>query len=290
MKKVGFIGFGEVGRTFSREMKEKGVEVFYYDIVDKEPEQGIVFLPLPDLIQMCDIILSTVAAHIALGVAQKVAPFLRSGKTYADMNSTSPSVKIKISQTIEPFHANFIEGAILSAIGEAGAKATILVSGKEAGPFSQQMNRLGLVNLRYLSPNIGDASRVKMIRSVFSKGVECLLLEMLVAGMRAGVAEYVWKDIIDFMTKHAFNRVAQNWIMTHPLACERRYHEMVQVVETLQEIGVDPLITRGTQEFFRRSVEMGLGDQFREKPGNFWDVPHAIEKKLFPKADEEGLD
>ena len=287
-QRIGFIGFGEVGRTFSKEMRARGAEVYYYDIVDKKPEEGIGFLPLPALIQTCDIILSTVATHIAAEIAQKVVSFLNSEKTYADMNSTSPSIKIRISEIVRPSHASFIEGAILSAIGEAGARASILVSGKEAEAFSRVMNRFGLVNVKHLSSHIGDASRVKMIRSIFSKGVECLLLEMLIAGKRAGVADYVWKDIVDFMTGHAFDKVAENWIKTHPMACERRYHEMLQVMETLEEVNVPPTMTQGTKDFFLRSFEMGLGSQFSEKPDNFWDVPYTISKKLEAPPGKEG--
>lgn len=271
---------GEVGSTFSREMKSRGAEVYYFDVVDKDPWEGIVSLPLKDLIHTCDFILSTVATHVAVEVAEKAAPHLNSDKTYADMNSTSASVKRRIAQIIEPSRASFIEGAILSAVGETGSKASILVSGEKGEEFSRSMNDLGLINLKYFSPRIGDASQVKMIRSVFSKGVECLLLEMLIAGRRAGVAEYLWKDIVDFMTKNSFEKVAENWIKTHPLACERRYHEMVQVFETLQEIDVIPTMTRGTRDFLQRSREMKLGTLFPIKPDSFWDVPNRMEKEL----------
>jgi 3-hydroxyisobutyrate dehydrogenase-like beta-hydroxyacid dehydrogenase len=278
--KIGFIGFGEVGSTFSREMRSRGAEVYYFDVVDKDPEEGIVSLPLKDLIHQCDIILSTVATHVAVEVAEKTVPYLTPDKTYADMNSTSASVKKQIAKIIRPSRANFIEGAILSAVGETGSKASILVSGEKAEEFSRWMNNLGLVNLKYFSPRIGDASQVKMIRSVFSKGVECLLLEMLIAGRRAGVAEYLWKDIVDFMTKNSFEKVAENWIKTHPLACERRYHEMVQVLETLEEMDVIPTMTRGTRDFLQRSREMKLGSLFPTKPDSFWDVPNRMDKEL----------
>ena len=279
-KKIGFIGFGEVGMTFSKEMTANGAEVYYYDIVDKKPEEGISFLPLHELVLTCNIILSTVATHVAIEVAKEAVKYLDSGKTYADMNSTSASVKNKIAQIIEKSCANFIEGAILSAVGETGPRASILVSGKKAEEFSRLMNRYGLINLKYFSSNIGDASLVKMIRSIFSKGVECLLLEMLIAGKRAGVEDYLWKDIVDFMTKNSFKSVAENWIRTHPLACERRYHEMIQVIETLKEIEVSPIMTRSTVEFFQRSKELGLANLFDTKPENFWDVPNLMERAL----------
>ncbi len=104
------------------------------------------------------------ATHVAIEVAKEAVKYLDSGKTYADMNSTSASVKNKIAQIIEKSGANFIEGAILSAVGETGSKASILVSGKTAEEFSRfDESLLGLINLKYFSSNIGDASLVKMI-------------------------------------------------------------------------------------------------------------------------------
>jgi 3-hydroxyisobutyrate dehydrogenase-like beta-hydroxyacid dehydrogenase len=277
-REIGFIGFGEVGRTFAQEMKSKGAGVCYYDIVNKKAEPWISSLSLSDLIERCDVILSTASTHVAVQIATEAARYLTSGKIYADMNSTSPSVKKRIAGIIEPSKAHFIEGAILSAVGETGPRAAILVCGEKAEEFSRLMNQFGLINLKYFSPRIGEASQVKMIRSVFSKGVECLLLEMLIAGRRAGVADYIWRDIVDFMTKNSFERVAENWIKTHPLACERRYHEMVQVVETLKELRLEPLMTRGTLEFFEKSRTLGLEKVFDSKPDRFWEVPDYMEK------------
>ena len=275
---IGFIGFGEVGKTFSNAMAARGAEISYYDVVRTDVAAGAVFRPLDELVARCEIILSTVATHVAAAVAETAAPLLTSRNTYVDMNSTSASMKRRIAGIIGRSPANFVEGAILSAVGEAGAKASILVAGECAEPFAHRMNELGLVNVKYFSSVVGEASQVKMLRSIFSKGVECLLLEMLVAGRRAGVAEYLWKDIVDFMSKHPFQGIAENWIRTHPGASERRYHEMEQVLETLKELGVDPVMTRGTTEFFRKSTACGLAARFARKPDTVWEVPEELAK------------
>ncbi|MEW6334469.1 MAG: DUF1932 domain-containing protein [Thermodesulfobacteriota bacterium] len=275
---IGFIGLGEVGKTFAAAMAAAGAEVSYYDIVRNDAPPGARYLPLEKLAARCEILLSTVATHVAAQVAQTVVPHLGPRHTYADMNSTSASLKRRIAGIIGASAADFVEGAILSAVGEAGAKASILVAGEKAEAFARLMNRLGLVNVTYLSSTVGAASQMKMLRSVFSKGVECLLLEMLVAGTRAGVAEHLWKDIVHFMTKHPFQGIAENWIRTHPAASERRYHEMEQVLETLRELDVDPVMTRGTTEFFRRSVESGLAARFTRKPADIWLVAEERDK------------
>ena len=277
-QRIGFIGFGEVGKTFASAMIARGAEVFYYDIVPTDAVPGAAYCSLEELVPRCEILLSTVTTHVAAAAAETAAPLLTSRNTYADMNSTSASLKRRIAGIIGTSAAHFVEGAILSAVGEAGAKASILVAGERAEAFAHRMNELGLVNVKYFSSVVGEASQVKMLRSIFSKGVECLLLEMLVAGKRAGVAEYLWKDIVDFMTKHPFLGIAENWIKTHPGACERRYHEMEQVLETLKELDVEPVMTQGTTNFLKRSAESGLGSRFAKRPDTFWDVPEELDK------------
>jgi 3-hydroxyisobutyrate dehydrogenase-like beta-hydroxyacid dehydrogenase len=278
-KRIGFIGFGEVAGAFSQAMHGHGALLHYYDIAEKEHPEYITFLPPRELAAQCDILLSTVTTDIAPAVAEDFVPFLRPQAIYVDMNSTSPSVKMRIAEIIGK-HAIFIEGSILSAVGEAGAKSVILVSGEQADSFARHMNELGLVNLKYFSPTVGEASRVKMLRSVFSKGVECLLLEMLLAARKAGLADYLWNDIVEFMTKHSFQGVAENWIKTHPLACERRYHEMKQVLETLSELDIEPVMTAGTTHFFKRSMDLRIAQGFLRKPDNFREVPAYLEKVI----------
>jgi 3-hydroxyisobutyrate dehydrogenase-like beta-hydroxyacid dehydrogenase len=277
--RIGFIGFGEVGKTFAAAMANGGAEVFFFDVVRTGAVPCAVYCPLEQLVARCDILLSVVTTRVAVAVAETVAPLLASRHTYADMNSTAASVKRRIAAIIGASPAHFVEGAILSAVGEAGAKASILVAGERGEAFARLMNRLGLVNVTYFSPEVGEASQMKMLRSIFSKGVECLLLEMLVAGKRAGIAGRLWKDIVEFMTNHPFEGIAGNWIRTHPAASERRYHEMEQVLETLDDLGVDPVMTRGTTEFFRRSVASGLAARFTGKPEDLWAVPEELDKR-----------
>jgi hypothetical protein len=55
---------------------------------------------------------------------------------------------------------------------------------------------------------------------------------------------------------------------------------MVQVVETLEELGVEPLMTQGTKAFFLRSSTLGLEKAFESKPEIFWEVPNYMERNM----------
>jgi hypothetical protein len=54
---------------------------------------------------------------------------------------------------------------------------------------------------------------------------------------------------------------------------------MQQVLETLEELDVEPTMTRGTAELLRRSAASGLAAQFPRKPERFWEVPDWLEQQ-----------
>jgi 3-hydroxyisobutyrate dehydrogenase-like beta-hydroxyacid dehydrogenase len=119
-----------------------------------------------------------------------------------------------------------------------------------------------------------------MLRSVFSKGLEALLIEFLVAAERAGLKGDLWQEVVGLMRRHPFEVTAANWVQTHAVAYERRYHEMEQVVNTMRELGLDPVMTAATTAFFARSRSLGLDTAFPEKPGDVDQVISFIDRQL----------
>jgi 3-hydroxyisobutyrate dehydrogenase-like beta-hydroxyacid dehydrogenase len=288
--KIGFVGFGEVASIFSKEMSNKGAEIRIYDVLISQKggleiikkrmlKDNIQIASLEEVIIKSDYIFSSVPSQFARDVAKECVKYLKPNKVYIDLNSTSPFIKIELSKIIQSTKAHFIEGAILGAVGIAGSKTHILVTGKKGKEVAEVFNKLGM-NMSYYSPEIGKASMFKMLRSIFSKGLEALILECLIAGKKAGIEKDLWDDITNFMSKKPFDQIAANWIQTHVTAYERRYHEIVQVVETMKKIGVEPIMTSNTENFFRRSLSLGLKEAFPEKPDSFEKVIDFISEKL----------
>lgn len=274
--RIGFVGFGEVASCLGRVLREHGGEIAAYDtLLDREGGRAILlgrpggaetaFLPLRETVDNADYVLSTVTTQVAPVVAGQCVSLLRPGQIYVDLNSTSPGVKVEMARTIEATGACFVEGAILGAIGATGAATRILLGGERAEETAGALSRLGL-NVSFYSREIGKASTFKMLRSIFAKGLEALLLEFLIAGKRAGLEEDLWDDVRRYMTENPFDRVASNWIQSHAAAWERRYHEMLQVVETLRELQLEPVMTEATVKFFDRSSCFGFAAAFPEKP------------------------
>ncbi|HEX5632660.1 MAG TPA: NAD(P)-binding domain-containing protein, partial [Gemmatimonadales bacterium] len=244
MTAIGFVGFGEVASRFAEALAQGGAQVLAHDVLmDREGGRATLdqrvrgaapeFVPLAQLAQRAEIVLSTVTTDVALAAARSCAPLLRRGQAFVDLNATSPGLKREIAAAVGTSGADFVEGAILPLVNVMGARSQVLVCGTRAGDVAAKLNALGL-NFRDYGPEIGRASSFKMLRSVFSKGVEALLVECLLAGRRAGVEADLWREIVGTLDAASFEEVGGNWVRTHATAHPRRWHEMVQVAELLQ--------------------------------------------------------
>jgi 3-hydroxyisobutyrate dehydrogenase-like beta-hydroxyacid dehydrogenase len=295
----GFLGFGEVASRFAERLRERGARVLAYDVLLDRPggRETLVaraagsppeLLPLADLIAQADIVLSTVTTDVALAVAKHCVPLLRTGQIYLDLNASSPSVKRETAAVIGPSSADFVEGAILSAVGVAGADAKVLLCGARAVEVTGKLSTLGL-NVHTCGTEIGKASSFKMLRSVFSKGLEALLIECLLAARRAGVEQALWQEIVATIDAASFDDVGGNGVRTHATAHGRRYHEMLQVADVLRELHVDAPMTSAAVALFERSTRLALKDAFPAPPASPTGVIAALDARIdaFSKREQD---
>jgi 3-hydroxyisobutyrate dehydrogenase-like beta-hydroxyacid dehydrogenase len=279
---VAFIGFGEVGSVLGAALAARGAEIRAYDVRTRAPLAGVRLLPLAEALRGASLVLSTVTTSVALEAARQCAPHLAAGQTYVDLNATDPGVKLEIERVVAPTGAAFVEGAILGAIGVSGAKTEILLGGPHARSAEAQLaGPLGL-SARFYSETVGQASMFKMLRSVFSKGLEALLIEFLVAGERAGIRDDLWREVTGLMANHPFEKTAGNWVRSHATAHARRRVEVQQVAGVLRQLGLEPVMTAATQAFFERSGTLGLERKFHDGPAAMDDVVRFFNERLPP--------
>jgi 3-hydroxyisobutyrate dehydrogenase-like beta-hydroxyacid dehydrogenase len=290
VKTIGFLGFGEVATHLAAELQRHGASIAAFDLLLgqrggtdrlklRAGSMPVDFLSLSDLVARAAIVLSTVTTQAALDVAKDCAAHLNKGHVYVDLNATSPEVKRSIAEVLAPSGAEFVEGAILGAVGVTKAQTRILVCGAKGAQVAEVLTGLGL-NVGFYGAEIGRASTFKLLRSVFSKGMEALLLESLVAARRAGLGEDVWREIVETLDERPFVEVGGNWMRTHGSAHARRYYEMVQVEALLRELGIEPLLTGATTAFFERSTRLSLSSALPSGPKDAEAVLAALDKLL----------
>ena len=112
-----------------------------------------------------------------------------------------------------------------------------------------------------MGDEVGRASAIKMIRSVMVKGLEALSWECAAAAEAAGVYDEITASLdasekpVGWAERFAYNRERME---THGL---RRAAEMEESARTLQGLGVEPVMTRGTVQLQRAAANAKRKDQ-----------------------------
>lgn len=269
MTRFACIGYGEVGRTLGATLAESGGEAVYFDPqVSSQGDDGVTRCEtLEDALRGSDYVLSMVTTSATEKAASACAVHLTRGQTYIDLASAHPDVKRAIAPIIGASGAVMIEGAILGLIAATGAKTRTLLTGANAKGAAETLSEHGL-NCEAYEGEIGAASTFKLLRSIFSKGVEAVLLETMLAARKAGLEKDVRAEIQASFEQVPFHKMAESWMTSHGLACRRRRDEMVQVEELLSGLGLEAIMTGATTALFDRSVAMDLDRSFDTPPGD----------------------
>lgn len=254
---VTLIGFGEAGSTFARAGNWAG-RARAYDIA---PERGAVMAECgvvpcanaEEALRDAALILSLVTADQALDAARSGARSIVPGALYCDMNSVSPGTKNEAAVLIEAAHGRYVDVAVMAPVNPARLAVSLLLSGPDADEAMAALAGMGFTQLRVVGDQVGHASTIKMLRSVMYKGMEALTAECLIACERAGVTDEVLSSFGTEWAAGADYRLDR--MMVHG---RRRAAEMREAARTLEELGLDPLMTWGTVEHQERIGALGI--------------------------------
>ncbi len=170
---IAFIGFGKVAYTLSRLIKSPDInfltstEKRSNDTIDLINKSNIeVYDSFREALENSEIIISAVTPSKAVEVADMYGPYCNG--IYLDLNNISPDTSEKINNIVD----NFVDGAI---IGKIDSKTpTLFLSGENAHKL---LFLNDFLNVNIISDNIGDASKLKLLRSTYTKSLSVLLIE-----------------------------------------------------------------------------------------------------------------
>ncbi len=248
---IAFIGFGEVGQLFAKQLAERsGVDIAVYDILFDDPRRGAdmraraaafgvrAATNIADACLGSRIVVSAVTASSAVTAARQAMPHLSPSHVYVDLNSISPTTKRLVASEACRNGAGFVEFAVMAPVGSLGITVPILAGGPQAEEIAATLNALGMA-ITPVSPDIGFASATKLCRSIVIKGMEALMVDLNLAAEKAGVMPAVlaslsasypgmdWAQVARMMP----SRVRQHGI--------RRAAEMREVSAMMTEMNLD---------------------------------------------------
>ena len=260
-----FIGFGEAGEALSGGFRSQSPVAWDVKLLSDGPSfrkriQSVGFKPassLENALEGIDWVISLVTADQAAVVCEQVCSSIRSKFTYLEMNSCSPGTKRSNAQMISDAGGVLADVAIMSPVNPSRIETPLLVSGSSAGDCVSFLNHFGY-NASLCGPEVGQASSLKMTRSIMIKGVEALSAECFLTAQRLGIQPEIVASLtksfdgLDWLKRGGYNleRMSKHGI--------RRAAEMREVIATIQETGISPDMTRSTVEWQQRIGDLAL--------------------------------
>lgn len=290
---IGFIGFGEAANLIAEGLKKEGVvDIHAFDIHANHEHFGAsiqerakklhipLYNTLDALVENTDIIFCATSAKVAEAIANDVRPYLNDRKLYIDINATSPMTKEKIASYIEESGALFCDVAVMESVPLKKHRVPMLVSGSGAKRFQEFGQPFGM-DLTYIGDKAGSSSAIKMFRSVFMKGLTMLLLETLQSSEKYGVTELIVNSLENTIQNMDLEDLANMLINRTVIHADRRVAEMDEVIQTLQSLQVNSLVSQSVKEKLSILVELNIREKLGHTvPKHYLDVLNQLDEFL----------
>jgi len=254
---IAIFGLGEAGSLFATDLSKLGIQVNAYDPADVGTPADIRRHAKPgDAVAGAEVVLAlTGGADAATALSQAIDDIPKSA-LYADLSTNSAGTKKDLAATAEAHDLPFVDIAMMTTVPGNGLRTPALASGAGASRYVEIFGELG-VPVEHVSDTPGDAATRKLLRSVMVKGLAALVIEAMRAGDKAGCRDWLWQNIAAAIrdADEAFVARLVNGTEKHAI---RRLHEMEACASLLEELGVDPVLTRATAESLRRLPSEGI--------------------------------
>jgi len=270
-QRIGILSIGEMGFHWTRLLRGHGVEVLTFlkgrgEVTRKRAENAGArpVRSLARLVSESDLIVSLVVPSAAKRVASKVAKaILKVGKKdflYLDANATSPMTAKVMEQHLVTSHASLIDGCIIGSAMKLSESAAIYVS----GPKAEQMKALGQLGLsvNVLGTEIGQASAFKIVYAGLTKGLQGLLVELLIGAKKFGLLDEILLRY-DQSFPGLVSRLGPS-ITALPIHAGRRAEEMVELRQTFRYHGLKAVMAPATQKVLRSIAVLNVENKASE--------------------------
>ncbi|MFP7334906.1 DUF1932 domain-containing protein [Shouchella clausii] len=283
--KVGFLGFGEAAYELSNGLKKEGLKhIKAYDVmishktagalIKKRAEEADVQLvaSVRELITDMDVLFVAVPASKALEVSLNIRSELKGESfLYVDVSASNPSIKQEIEKELQKVNISFVDAAMLGPLPVYKHKVPISASGNGIQEFIDKMTPYHM-NISAVGSKAGDASAIKLIRSIFMKGIVGLYLETLQASETYNVSQEVLSSLAETMDSHNFMDTLNRLVTSSAIHAERRAFELQNSVDMLKEVGINSDLTKAAKEKLVELSEVAAVHLQSEKPANWEEV------------------
>jgi 3-hydroxyisobutyrate dehydrogenase-like beta-hydroxyacid dehydrogenase len=259
--RITVLGLGEAGSIYAAGLADLGLDVAAFDPLASATPAGVTRVASPgEAVSAADLVLSLVGGSAAEQAAGAALPHLADKAVYADMNTCSPATKEALASSATAHGVLFTDVAILAPVPRAGLRTPLLASGPGSRRFEELLASVGVPITRIdgRAGAAGASASLKLLRSVFMKGLAALLFETLSAAERQGDAEWIRRQIIAELDSGGEQLVERLLAGTRAHAA-RREREMRDVREHLDSLESPAWMTEATIRWLHEIAGDGDG-------------------------------
>ena len=147
--------------------------------------------------------------------------------------------------------AQFADVAIMAPIAPQRLQTPLIASGEGAKSFADAISTFG-TPITVLDKPAGHAATLKLVRSIFYKGLAAVVIEMLETAEKLDLEGYAREQMMTILQDED---MIDRFVTGSRIHAKRRIHEMDAVVELLQGIGVQPYTSTAANQRLKDLLE-----------------------------------
>ena len=265
--RIGFLGYGEAARAFHESLARSGLTFIAFDILldcgeeemaDAMRMRGAEIAPDAAALADADWIISAVTADQSFAALEPLIPHLTREQLIIDINSVSPARKHETAAAVAAAGSVYLDMAVMAPVHPRKHRTPTLIAGPAAQHVAPELEKLGF-SFSVVGDTPGSATAIKMVRSVFVKGLEAITVEALLAAEASGCFDAILASLSGSFPGLDWPEFAEYQFQRTTMHGRRRAAEMRESGSTLDSLGLNGNLAREIAEVQEAMGGAGTG-------------------------------
>lgn len=286
---IGFIGFGEAAYCIALGFSQNGTTgirandammnhpVMGQQVHARAAEAQVELVEDPkEVARWADVLFAAVPSSFTMDVCNTVKDELRPGQIYADVSASTPATKIAIWDKIKDTGVLFADAAMLGSLPQDKHRVPITASGNGAAKFKEVMEPLGM-RITLAGDKAGSASAIKLVRSIFMKGIASLMIETMQAADAYDVSEEIVASLSKSLDGIPFTKHLDRLVTGTAIHCTRRAAELKGSIAMQEESHLAPEMSAAAKHVHEALAPYKFAEKYvASKPQGYAEIIEAI--------------
>ncbi|MDB5620190.1 NAD(P)-dependent oxidoreductase [Tardiphaga sp.] len=208
LRRIAFIGLGNMGWPMAARLQQAGFEVAVSDAVPGRADDfaarigGVAAADVAAAAGGADVIITMVptSAHV-VGIIDAIRSRLRPGQIVIDMSSGAPAATQKIAAELEPLGITVLDAPVSGGVSRAITGELAIMSGGDPAALDRVDPLLrAMGNTIHRIGPVGSGQAMKALNNLVSAGGFLIAVEALVIGQQFGLDPAVMTDVLNAST------------------------------------------------------------------------------------------